>query len=106
MPGDPKFWKVHDDIFKHQKEISARNIESKALEFAKAAGANSGRFKSCYQEKKTLKAVQKDLAEAQALDINGTPAFVVNGHLVSGADGDLLKRIIDEALQGKHGGTK
>ena len=33
----------------------------------------------------TAAAVEADMAEAQSLGINGTPAFVINGHLVSGA---------------------
>ena len=47
--------------------------------------------------------MRRDASEAEAVGITGTPAFVVNGHLVSGADYGEIKRIIDESLAGKHG---
>lgn len=101
--GEDKFWVLHDALFEKQREISQRNFDDKLKEFIKAAKIDEKRFQACYENKATQDVVSKDLAEAGQLDINGTPAFLVNGHLVSGADYDGLKRVIQEALQGEHG---
>lgn len=103
--GDDKLWKLHDAFFEKQREINAGNIEDRSKQFAREAGVNIEAFDKCVAGQETLAKVKSDLAEAESLGINGTPAFIVNGHLVGGADYDLLKRIIDESLKGKHGGN-
>lgn len=98
-----KLWRMHDDFFIRQGEINNGNYEKKIQELAKAAKLDMKRFNACYDKSETLKTVERDMEEARVLGINGTPAFVVNGHLVSGADYMTLKRVVDESLQGKHG---
>jgi len=83
----------------------ARN--RKAAEFAKKAGADAKAFDECYKGKKTLEAVRRDADEAAGMGISGTPAFVVNGQLVSGADEKQIRRIVEDQLKKvKRGGEK
>lgn len=103
LQGEDKFWKVHDALFAAQRELRPDTLADKLAEFVKAAGGDVKAFEACYEAKKTLPAVNKDAAEAESLGISGTPAFLVNGHLVSGADYATIKRLVDEALQGRHG---
>lgn len=103
LQGEDKFWKVHDSLFEAQRELSPDTLAQKLADFVKKAGGDVKAFETCYEAKKTLGAVSKDAAEAEALGISGTPAFLVNGHLVSGADYATIKRLVDEALQGRHG---
>lgn len=103
LQGEDKFWQVHDALFAAQREISLDNLAEKLAGFVKAAGADLKAFEACFEAKKTLPAVSKDAAEAESLGITGTPAFLVNGHLVSGADYATIKRLVEEALQGRHG---
>ena len=42
-------------------------------------------FSACLQNYDSLAAVQADMLEAKALGITGTPAFLINGRLMSGA---------------------
>lgn len=98
-----KLWRMHDDFFIRQDEINNGNYEKKIQELAKAAKVDMKRFNACYDKSETLKAVERDMEEARSMGISGTPAFVVNGHLVSGADYQTLRRVVDESLQGKHG---
>ncbi|MDE2293805.1 MAG: thioredoxin domain-containing protein [Elusimicrobia bacterium] len=97
--GVDKFWKVHDDYFENQQDITPDNLDDKTAEFVKEADVDAKKFQACYEAKKTLPAVNRDAQEADALGITGTPAFLVNGHLVPGADYRTLKRLIDEALK-------
>lgn len=98
-----KFWKVHDDIFEAQRAINEANFEDKLQAFVKAAGLDAGKFDACLGQKDTLKIVDQDTAEAGNIGISGTPAFVINGHLIPGADYDSIRQVIEEALKGKHG---
>lgn len=97
------FWKVHDSLFAAQRELTPDTLAEKLAGYVKAGGGDVKAFEACYEAKKTLGAVSKDAAEAESLGITGTPAFLVNGHLVSGADYATIKRLVDEALQGRHG---
>lgn len=101
--GMDKFWAVHDKLFENQREITPENLEEKAGGFLKAAKGDVKAFEACAESKKTMPAVARDSAEADALGISGTPAFVVNGHFISGADYVTIKRVVEEALKGKHG---
>jgi len=98
-----KFWKLHDLFFENQKEIKISNFEDKLDEFGKASGLDMEKIDACLEAKKTLPRVARDMAEADSLGISGTPAFVVNGHKVSGADEATLRRLIEESLTGMHG---
>lgn len=104
LQGQDKFWKFHDLVFDKQREIpNGPSADAKLLELAKKSGLSEKDFSACHDGKKTLPAVQRDMKEAEALGISGTPAFLINGHLVPGADADLLKSVIEEALKGRHG---
>lgn len=83
--GDEAFWKMHDLIFENQDEITPDNVIPKLTEFAVTAGLNQPAFEKCYETEATLARVKASLAEAESLGLTGTPAFIVNGQLLSGA---------------------
>ena len=97
--GDDRFWKMHDMIFDRQGDISAGEVDARMGEFAKKAGADEKAFAACFDGKKTLSVVRRDADEAGSLGINGTPAFVINGGLVSGADYNSIKKAVDNLLK-------
>lgn len=104
LQGDDKFWAMHDGFFTAQREISLENIDQKAAALIKEAKGDVPMFETCFEAKKTLGAVGRDSAEAESLGISGTPAFLVNGHLAAGgANYPEIKRLIEEALKGRHG---
>ena len=101
--GGVKLWKLHDIIFENQREFTAANFDGKIQAYAKKVGLNEKKFIACYDSRETLKRVIEDAQEAGSMGISGTPAFVVNGYLVSGADYAGLKGAVDAALRGKYG---
>lgn len=101
--GNAKFWSLHDALFDKQEEINGANFEEKLAEFLPAARIEKQAFDACYDKKETEAFVDGDADEARTLGISGTPAFVVNGHLVPGANGAVIEQLVDEALAGKHG---
>jgi protein-disulfide isomerase len=103
---DPKaFWTVYDFYFTHQKDITADNLKDKTLEAIKDTKVDAGKFKECYDGKKTLDRVKADQAEGGQVGVNGTPAFFINGRFLNGAvPAQQFKEIIDDEL--KKGGAK
>ena len=98
-----QFWKMHDMIFDRQGDISSTEVDARMGEFAKKVGADEKAFAACYDGKKTLEIVRRDTDEAGSMGISGTPAFVINGKLISGADYASIKRTVDTLLK-RHGG--
>jgi predicted DsbA family dithiol-disulfide isomerase len=60
-------------------------------------------FKECVASGKHQAAVQKDVEEARRLDVTGTPTFVINGRVLTGAQPvEAFVRVIeDELARGK-----
>ena len=76
-----KFWEYHDIIFENQALLS----DSSLKQWASDLGLNTGDFNSCLDSQKYLSEIRKDLQEGEAAGIRGTPGFLINGQLISGA---------------------
>jgi protein-disulfide isomerase len=93
--GDPGFWKFHDLLFSSDASLSDETLSKSAatlhLDSARLSAAQSdGRFDSV---------LAKDKALADDVGIRGTPAFVINGYYLSGAQPlKAFERIIRYAL--------
>ena len=69
---------------------------------AAALGLDAARFDACLYSHKYATVVEKDIAMGNDAGVNGTPAFFINGRMISGAQPfDAFKKIIDEELQRK-----
>lgn len=75
-----KYWEMHDKLFETQKDWSESD---KALDFFTALAQNLGldanRFKESLKNREFLPAVQADAADAESLNLPGTPSFFING---------------------------
>src|SRR5215468_1359028 len=91
-----KFWAYHDQLYAAGADASPDRL--KAL--AQAAGLNIQAFDQCLSSGKQQQAVQKDVDEAVRLGIGGTPAFIINGRWLSGAQPlESFARVIEEELR-------
>jgi len=96
--GDEMFFKMHDKIYTDQQNLSVENLKKWAGEF----GLKTDKFNDCLDTKKYEKQVDADQVEGQSYGVNGTPAFFINGRLLSGAQPfAAFKTIIDEELAKK-----
>jgi protein-disulfide isomerase len=90
-----QFWAYHDKLFQNQRALAKEDL----LRYASELGLDAGRFKSCVEERRTKDKVEADAKAAIAVGITGTPAFVVNGQLLSGAQPpEEFFEVIDRAL--------
>lgn len=79
--GNAGFWKFHDKLFENQQALSREDLEKYASEL----GCDMGKFKAALDNHTHAAAVEADMAIAEKAGIRGTPASVVNGYFVSGA---------------------
>jgi protein-disulfide isomerase len=89
-----KFWEYRDLLYKNAPAAGPEQLAT----YASQLGLDSSGFKKCLDSGKFKAVVQKDEDEANRLGIQGTPAFVINGQLLSGAPESEFARIIDQEL--------
>ncbi len=100
--SDDDFWKLYDFYFENQKVLDEGNIKDQTYRTVAKLGVNQSKFKSCFENRETQKELERDMAEAAALDISGTPGFLVNGKKMSGAQPfAAFKSEIDAILASK-----
>ncbi|MCX8072918.1 MAG: thioredoxin domain-containing protein [Candidatus Binatia bacterium] len=89
-----KFWEYHDRLWKAQ-DLSEPSLKG----LAKEIGLDEGKFAECLKTKPHSAAIDRDLEEGTAAGVNGTPAFFINGRMLSGAQPfEAFKQLIDEEL--------
>lgn len=93
--GPEGFWKFHEILFKNQKEMKRESLEKYATE----VGLDLAKFKAALDSHAHKAAVDADSKAADNAGISGTPAFVVNGYFISGAQPyPKFKKLIERAL--------
>jgi protein-disulfide isomerase len=96
-------WKMEAGFFERQDqinpEIAPADFRTKAVEIARSAGADEGRFAACFDKQESKRIVDADKQEAASLGLSSTPAFVINGRIVHGFRSfELLKEVLDSLL--------
>ena len=93
-----KFWEYHATLFANQTALG----EDQLKEYAKNVGLDAAKFDQCLKDKPFKAAIDKDVADGEKVGVNGTPAFFINGRMLSGAlPFDKFKEVIDEELTAK-----
>jgi protein-disulfide isomerase len=96
------YWKLYDYYFKNQQQITPENLKEKTTEALAGTKVDMAKFNDCYDNKKTADVVKADMAEGQVVGVTGTPAFIINGRKLSGAQPfERFKDIIDDELSRK-----
>ena len=87
-----KYWEYNQKLFKG--DVSADGLKK----IAGDVGLDQGKFEAC-MKKNDQKSIEKDIADGSAVGVNGTPAFFINGRMLSGAQPfDQFKDVIDDEL--------
>jgi protein-disulfide isomerase len=93
-----KFWEYHDKLFSNQQALGDEDLDKSATEL----GLDLAAFKTCIANPETAQRVQHDSDAARAVGITGTPAFLINGILISGARPvEDFSKWIDQELAAK-----
>ena len=93
-----KFWPYHDRLFEQPAKLSDGDLKSHAA----SLGLDTAKFNGCVDSRKYKSQVDTDVKEGDEAGVNGTPAFFINGRLLSGAQPfEAFRRIIDDELSRK-----
>ena len=90
-----KFWEYHDALFANAPKASPEQLKT----YAQQVGLELPSFERCLASGTHAATVQKSVDEAIRLGVTGTPAFFINGELLSGAQPlEALTRAIEREL--------
>jgi protein-disulfide isomerase len=93
------FWAIHDQLFKHQEELTPTNIRNKLMEYAQSSKSlDTKLFQTCVENDMSLGLVFRDMNLASANGVQATPTLFINGHRFTGVrDAKQLLQLIEEA---------
>jgi protein-disulfide isomerase len=94
------FWDYHDLLFERQSgENQGAFNKDKLKQFALDLGLDSGAFNTCLDSGKHAALVNSETAMLQSLGVRGTPAFLINGRPLVGAQPfEAFKQAIEAEL--------
>ena len=85
LGGATAYYKYHDLLFQTTTSNGKGMQKAQLYSLAVKVGVNAAKFKTCLDTEKYKSEVAKDIADAAKAGVNGTPAFLVNDNLISGA---------------------
>ena len=89
-----KFWEYHSKLFS-AKDIAPDKLKALAGE----SGLDQSKFDQCFDKTEFKAAIDKDIADGNQAGVTGTPAFFINGRMLSGAQPfEKFKEVIDDEL--------
>ena len=94
--AEGRYWPYHDRLFAEQPRFA----EGRLIAYAVELGLDREAFTRCLGQRRFARAVDDDLAQAQALGIGSTPTFLINGRVLVGAHPpEPFRAVIDDVLQ-------
>ena len=90
-----KYYEMHNKLFGEGVTGGVDGYK----QFAKDIGLDTAKFNDCIDSGKMAAEVSKDQQDGVAVGIQGTPGFIINGEVISGAQPyERFKAAIDAAL--------
>ena len=92
-----KYFEMHDKLFEEGVDGGVSSFK----QFAADLNLNTNKFNECLDSGEMASEVSKDMSDGSAIGIKGTPGFVINGQLVSGAQPfSVFQQVIEAELAG------
>jgi protein-disulfide isomerase len=90
-----RFWDYHDVLFENYRALRPADLQRYAAEL----DLDLAPFADCLDSGRYAEAVDADAASGAQFGVSGTPAFFINGRLLSGAQPfAAFQQVIDEEL--------
>ncbi len=91
-----KYWEYYDVLFDNPRKTSDDDMKAHAADL----GLDAAVFATCYDDGKYKEEVEKDFEDGMAVGVTGTPAFFINGRMISGAQPfEAFAEVIDDELK-------
>ncbi len=93
------FWAFHDEMYAHQLPPNSGNLDKDYLAgIAEKLGLDVEQFRTDMESRATARGIAEDFSQGQAIGVTGTPAFVINGVPVIGAQPtEVFEKTIEQA---------
>ena len=95
------YWRMHGALFAAPSEWDTTGEAARAAfkRYAADLGLDGARFDSCMAEGRYQPDILANIAEGRRLGVTGTPAFIVNGKIMAGAqETEVFRRVLDREL--------
>jgi protein-disulfide isomerase len=93
-----RFWEYHRSLMTVNGALDDADLKQRAA----AAGLDASKFGSCVASKRHDEGIRESFAQGEALGVTGTPAYFINGRMLSGARPiDAFAEVIDSELAGR-----
>lgn len=100
--GDEAYYQMHDALFTSGVEGGEPTFN----QYAKDQGLNAAKFSACLSSGKFESEVKADLDYGSTVGVQGTPAFFINGRMISGACPDsTFAQALEAEEDGKDWGS-
>ena len=95
-----KYWEMHEAIFAKSQADGTGIAPNDLKVIAKSISLDSAKFDKCLDSGAMAAEVQKDLSDGSSYGVQGTPAFFVNGQMISGAQPySVFEQVIEAELK-------
>jgi protein-disulfide isomerase len=92
-----KFWEMHETLFANQQALDVPALK----EHAKKLTLDAKKFGECLDSGSMASKVEASKKAGESVGVTGTPAFFINGRMISGAQPfEKFKELIDNELAG------
>ena len=90
-----KYWEMHAKLFASDGKLAVTDLKG----YAREVGLDGPRFDRCLESGEKAKVVESHRKAGDEAGVSGTPAFFINGRLISGAQPlDAFRAIVDKEL--------
>jgi protein-disulfide isomerase len=90
-----KYWEMHGKLFAANGKLAVTDLKG----YAREVGLDGARFDRCLDSGDKAKVVDSHRKAGEEVGVTGTPAFFINGRLISGAQPlENFKAIVDKEL--------
>lgn len=91
-----KYWEMNKKLFENQRAITVADLKK----YAEELRLKMDKFNECLDSGKYAQVVKQNQEYGEKVGVSGTPAFFINGRMISGARPfSSFKEIIDDELR-------
>ncbi len=92
-----KYWEMHEKLFSQSTKLEVSDLKAAAREIQ---GIDGAKFDRCLDSNEKAQLVEKNKKAGEEAGVSGTPAFFINGRLISGAQPlEAFTAIVDQELK-------
>jgi protein-disulfide isomerase len=93
-----KYWEMHEKLFSNAQKLELADLKA----YARDLGIDGAKFDRCLESNEKAPLVEKNRKAGEEAGVTGTPAFFINGRLISGAQPlEAFTAIVDQELKAK-----